>query len=164
MTPFTVWVDADSCPLVVRNHVATFSRKHAIPVSFVANHALPLAVRAPLVTMQVCTQEAQAADNYIFSHVQPHDAVITRDIPFAARLVERSIVVMNDRGTLFTTENIGERLSERNFSLNLAELGLTNGGKKSYSQKEFKRFADCFEREMQKLLIIAKYGEPRHIL
>ena len=108
-------------------------------------------------------QMDQAADDYIAGKVQKHDAVVTRDIPFAARLVERGIVVMNDRGKLFTKENIGERLSERNFSLDLAALGLTGGGgKSSYSQKDFKKFCDCFEREMQKLIIIDKYGEPRY--
>ena len=166
MTAFTIWVDADSCPAPVRKHVISFSTKNVVPVCFVANRALPslpTAEQAPLVTMQLCAQEAQAADDYIFAHCKQHDAVITRDIPFAARLVARGIVAMNDRGTCFTKENIGERLSERNFNLNLAELGLAGGGKKaSYSEKAFKKFADCFEREMQKLLVVARYGEPRH--
>ena len=160
---FTVWIDADSCPAPVRKHVIAFSSKHAVPAVFVANRAIPLGAQGASVTMQVCEAAAQAADDYIFAHCKQHDAVITRDIPFAARLVERDITVLNDRGTVFTKENIGERLSERAFSLNLAELGLGGGSKKSaYSPKAFKRFADCFEREMQKLLIIDRYGEPRH--
>ncbi len=72
---------------------------------------------------------------------------------------------MNDRGTVFTKENIRERLSERDFSLNLAMLGLgISGTKRSYDKIDFKKFADCFEREMQKLLILDTYGEPRHQL
>ncbi len=112
--------------------------------------------------MIVCQQEAQAADDYIFAHCNKHDIVITRDIPFAARIVEKGNIVMNDRGTLFTKENIGERLSARNFSLNLAELGLAdNKRKSSYSEKDFRKFADCFEQAVQKLLIIDAYGEPK---
>ena len=48
---------------------------------------------------------------------------------------------MNDRGTAFTKENIGEKLSEREFNLNLAAIGLDAQSKKTYyGKKEFEKF------------------------
>lgn len=162
MTFFSIWVDADSCPAMVRNHLTEICIKNDIPLYFVANRPIPLQQTNSTICMIVCKNEQQAADDYIFSHCNAQDIVITKDIPFAAKLLSKKAVVMNDRGTLFTEENIKERLSERDFNLNLAMLGLADKSRKSaYSAKEFKKFADCFERELQKLLIINTYGNPK---
>lgn len=161
MAKFTVWVDADSCPKMVREHLISFSQKKQVSVTFVANRPIPNQSESDYFSMIVCDATSQAADDYIFSRAGQYDMVVTRDIPFAARLVEKKICTINDRGTTFTQENIRERLSERDFSLNLAQLGLGGSGKKVYGAKEFKKFADCFEREIQKLLIIDQYGPPK---
>ena len=156
---FSVWIDADSCPKQVREFVLKSTRKYAIPLYFVANRVIPFS--SPQGTdeenghakMIVCQQTSQAADEYIFCHCKDDDIVITRDIPFAARLAEKKILVMNDRGTIFTKENIGERLSERNFMMNLEAIGLGSKKKKSdYGKKEFDKFCRAFDRGfMQKV-------------
>lgn len=161
MANFSVWVDADSCPKMVREHLISFSSKKQVPVIFVANRPIPNQTKSDFFSMIICDTSSQAADDYIFSHAGQYDMVITRDIPFAARMIEKNICTINDRGTTFNRENIREKLSERDFSLNLAQLGLAGGGKNTYGQKEFKKFADCFEREIQKLLIIDQYGPPK---
>ena len=158
---FSVWIDADSCPKQVREFVLTATRKYSVPLYFVANRYIPFSF-APeesngrqnkSVHMIVCEKTSQAADEYIFSHCNTEDIVITRDIPFAVRLVEKGIRVMNDRGTAFTKENVGERLSERNFMMNLEAIGLGSKNKKSYyGKKEFDRFCRTFDKEfMQKV-------------
>ncbi|MDE5614587.1 MAG: DUF188 domain-containing protein [Treponemataceae bacterium] len=151
---FSVWIDADSCPRQVREFVFRRTKKYSVPLFFVANREIPLPAGAQ---MTVCEPTAQAADDYIFSHCNAGDIIITRDIPFAARLQEKSVCVMNDRGTVFTKENIGERLSERNFMLNLAEIGLGDDRKKSsYGKKEFDAFVRTFDRDFsQKLMFLA---------
>ena len=60
---------------------------------------------------------------------------------------------MNDRGTVFTKDNIHERLSERNFNLNLAQLGLSEKNASRYGNRELKKFADCFERKTSQLIV-----------
>ena len=159
---FSVWIDADSCPKQVREYVFRYTKKHAVPLYFVANRDIPLPAcsgqenaAAPdnNAQMIVCEQTEQAADDYIFSHCADKDIVITRDIPFAARLIEKHVLVMNDRGTVFTKENIGERLSERNFMMNLEAIGLGEKKKKSdYGKKEFDKFCRAFDKDfMQKV-------------
>ncbi|MBQ6780065.1 MAG: DUF188 domain-containing protein [Treponema sp.] len=166
---FSVWIDADSCPKQVREYVFRYTQKHSVPLFFVANRAIPLpfghteetpqtAEYKCFFSMIVCEASDQAADDYIFSHCQKDDIVITRDIPFAARLIEKQILVMNDRGNVFSKENIGERLSERNFMMNLAEIGLDGGRKKSdYGKKEFDKFCRAFDKDFSQKLMNERY-------
>ena len=155
---FSVWIDADSCPQKVREFVFYRTQKQSVPLIFVANRKIPLPPDAQLI---VCAPAEQAADDYIFAHCYKDDIVITRDIPFAARLQGKSVLVMNDRGTVFTKENIGERLSERDFMLNLAEIGLGDSRKKTvYGRKEFDAFCHAFDRDFSQRLMIERYKKP----
>lgn len=148
----TIWVDADSCPKLVRNYLADYSQKLQLKINFVANKNIPCENPHELFSMIVTNAESQAADNYIVDNVQPCDIVITRDIPLADKLVEKKITVINDRGTLWTKENIKERKSERDFSLQLSMLGLGGDKSNSYSKKEFGAFANCFDKEIHRLI------------
>ncbi len=150
---FRVFVDADSCPIPVKNFIIDFCKAKEISVIFAANHEISIPKNNPLFTMVVCPEKDQAADNYITETTKENDMVITRDIPFAARLVEKKIFVMNDRGVSFTKENIGQKLSERNFNMNLAAIGLGGNGGSRYGQKELKKFADTFERHISQLIV-----------
>ena len=96
--------------------------------------------------MKICDAEKDAADNYIFDNCIDTDLVITRDIVFAARLVERGICVINDRGTEFTSEIIKERLSISDFDRQLAEIGLVKHFHEGYDKKKFANFANSFDK------------------
>ena len=106
-----IWIDADSCPTLVRNYVVSYAKKLEIPVLFVANKPIPAQTND--FKMIICPQEKDAADNIIFDQAQHNDLVITRDIILASRLVEKGITTINDRGFSFTKDNIKEKVSER---------------------------------------------------
>ena len=148
----TVWVDADSCPKMVREYLSSYTEKLSLQLYFVANHQIPQNVVHSNFKMIVCQKESQAADDYIVNNAQKFDMVITRDIPLADRLVNKNITVINDRGTLYTKENIKQRLSERDFNLQLAQIGLCGTKKSYYGKKEFSDFANCFDKEIHALL------------
>ncbi|MBQ0003533.1 MAG: DUF188 domain-containing protein [Treponema sp.] len=148
----TIWVDADSCPKPVRNYLVNYSQKLNLKIIFVANKNIPCENKHPLFSMIITDKENQAADNYIIEHVAEKDIVITRDIPLASLLVQKNIAVINDRGKRWTNENIRERKSERDFALNLSLLGLKTDGKNTYSKKEFSEFANCFDREIHRII------------
>ncbi len=150
-----IWIDADSCPILVRNHTVKIAAKHGIKVFFVANKNIPCE-QEPF-EMIICQAEKDAADNYIFEHAEKSDLVITRDIIFADRLVEKEISAINDRGTSFTKENIKDLLSDRDFDFALFEAGVVKRTKDGYSKKDFEKFANCFDRVLNKLL--AEAGE-----
>ena len=141
-----IWIDADSCPLKVRNHVVDYSAKKGIKVFFVANKKIDCHSKNPF-NMIITDAQKDSADNYIFEHVQNGtDLVITRDIVFADRLVQNGIITINDRGTEFTKEIIKERLSERDFNLQLAQMGLSKSYHEGYDDKKFEKFANCLDR------------------
>lgn len=151
----SVWVDADSFPAKARNFIVSHCIPKNVNVIFVAN--CEIKSESPEVKMVVCQKEKDSADNHIFENALGDDIVVTRDIPFAARLVEKKITVMNDRGLLFSKDNIGDRLREREFSLNMAEIGLGGNKGNYYGEKEFKKFSAIFEQELQKHIIADIY-------
>ena len=153
--PVTIWVDADSCPSLVRNHTVKIGSKLEIKVRWVANKKIPgpdTEHNNNSFEMIVCGTEKDAADNYIFENCRCGDLVITRDIVFADRLVEKGICCINDRGTEFTAEMIKERLSTRNFDLQLAEIGLVKHHYEGYDKKKFAEFANSFDKVIHRLL------------
>lgn len=147
-----IWVDADSCPKLVRNYLVEYAFKLQLQINFVANKNIPCENPHEYFSMIITDNESQAADNFIMENVQAFDIVITRDIPLADNLVKKNITVLNDRGSIWTKENIKERKSERDFSLQLSMLGLGGDKSNSYSKKEFAGFANCFDKEIHRLI------------
>ena len=146
-----IWIDADSCPSLVRNHAVKIGNKLNIPVTFVANKNIPGPEQGTFV-MQICEAGKDAADNYIYENCESGDLVITRDIVFADRLVERGICTINDRGSEFTREMIKERLSVSDLDRQLAEIGLVKHFHEGYDKKKFAEFANSFDRVIHRLI------------
>lgn len=145
-----IWIDADSCPRLVREHVIKYGNKNNIKVIFVANKNIPSENKN--YQMIICSKEQDAADDYIVENATQKDLVITRDIPLANRLVQKEITVINDRGTHFTKENIKDKLADRDFDLQLAQIGLGGYKPNTYNVKQFKKFADCFNKVITRLV------------
>jgi hypothetical protein len=101
--------------------------------------------------VQVSSGEG-SADQYILAHVEPADIAITRDIPLAAELVERGVIVLNDRGNVYTGENVRERLSIRDFMAELRGGGVYESSGRTYSSREVRAFANAFDRELTRRL------------
>ena len=156
MFQFSVWVDADSFPRTARDFVENYAFSKTVQVKFVANREIK--TKNQNTKMIICEKGANSADNYIFDNAAPNDIVLTRDLPFAARLVEKKICVMNDRGLIFNSENIEEKLREREFSLNLSAIGLGGNRENYYGEKELKKFSRTFEEKIQEHIMIEIYG------
>ena len=157
----TIWVDADSCPALVRNHSVKMGNKLGLRVVFAANKPMPCDSTLGPYEMQVCDKSKDAADNYIFENCTSGDLVITRDIVFAGRLVERGICTINDRGTEFTSEMIKERLSISDFDRQLAEIGLVKHFHEGYDKKKFAAFANSFDKVIHRLINLqARQDKP----
>ena len=151
MTNFSIWVDADSCPIPVREIIIRFCKRLKLELIYVANHPIPMP-KSELFKMIVCDATPDAADNYVVENSKKDDIVITRDIPMASRLLEKEITTINDRGLLFTHENIKEKLSLRNFNKELYENGIISEKTSTFNKKDVNNFANCFDREIQKKL------------
>lgn len=147
----TIWIDSDSCPSLVRNHVIKFGNSNNIPVTLVANKNIPCDTNLKY-SMIIVEQKKDSADDYIFLNAMENDLVITKDIIFASRLLEKNIFVINDRGTEFSKNNIKELLSEREFDYNLAQIGLVKHFHEGYGKEKFSKFANCFDKVIHRIL------------
>ncbi len=147
----TIWVDADSCPVRVREIICKASLRLSVTAVFVANRLIPVASHE-LINFVVTSGDEQSADNYIIEHSKKGDLVITRDIPLAVALVELGIAVINDRGVLFTPDNVRERLSMRDFMYEVRSNGLMTDKMGAFNKKDLQNFSNTFDSVLTKLL------------
>ena len=143
-----ILVDADSCPKQARDLVLRRAIKLNVRIIFAANRKIPDAAEAQ---MEICPAGDNAADDRIVELSESGDIALTRDVPLAKRLVEKGVNVLDDRGRVFTKNNINELLSLRNFTVGLAENGLEFERTANYGKKELKTFADSLDRILTKL-------------
>jgi len=144
-----ILVDADSCPRTARELVLRRAKKLNLIVIFAANRLIPDA-EASGAQMELCPLGENAADDRIVELAEKGDLVIARDVPLAKRLVEKDVSVVDDRGRVFTKNNINEFLSLRNFTVGLADNGLGFDRIANYGKKELKSFADSLDRILAK--------------
>jgi len=160
----TCWVDADSCPRNIRELLIKAAGKRKIRMVFIADRRI-LLPESPYLVFRLVETGADQADREIVREAQKGDLVITRDIPLAARIVRSGVCAIDDRGFVFSEENIGERLSMRNLMYELREGGIQAERTKPPGKKELKAFADAFDREVTRLLMLEqKSGKPRQDL
>lgn len=147
----TIWIDADSCPVRVRQIVCKASLRLSVTLVFVANRPIPI-TNHELVSFVQTDDEEQSADNYIVAYSKKGDLVITRDIPLAASLVEKGVIVINDRGFLFTADNVRERLSVRDFMYEIRSNGLMTDRMGVFNKKDIQNFSNTFDSVLTKLI------------
>jgi uncharacterized protein YaiI (UPF0178 family) len=76
--------------------------------------------------------------------------VITADIPLASLVIERGAYALNPRGELYTTANIQEILTMRNFMYELRGAGVETGGPAAFSLADRQSFANQLDRFLAK--------------
>lgn len=144
-----IFVDADACPAAVKEIVVRAAERLAVGAVFVANKNIRVPASRHVSTVRV-PMGLDVADGYIAKSAAAGDLAITADIPLAAALVGRGVVVLDLRGTVYTEENVGEALALRNFHHELREGGVVTGGPGRFGPREAREFAGAFDRELSK--------------
>jgi uncharacterized protein YaiI (UPF0178 family) len=144
-SPASIWVDADSCPNVVKDILFRAAERSGIQLTLVANKPTRIP-RAPNVRFIQVDGGFDAADKRIVELMQGGDLVITADLPLAALVIEGQGTALNPRGELYTLENVREKLSLRNFTEELRGGGLVSGGPPALDQRDRQRFANALDR------------------
>ena len=139
-----IWVDADASPKAVKEILYRASERTRVPATFVANQLLEVP-RSSFISAVKVASGFDVADNYIVEHANKGDIVITQDIPLAAELVAKGCVVLNPRGEKYTKENIGQRLSMRDFMDSLRSSGVQTGGPDAFSKRDRMTFANALD-------------------
>ena len=144
-------VDADSCPKEARELALRTALRRGLGAVFAANRPIP-GIGGNGIIMEICPPGENSADNRLVELAEGGDLAVSRDVPLAKRLLEKGVPVIDDRGRVFTAENIGERLSLRNFTVGLADNGLDFERTAAYGKRELKHFADSLDRLLTRLL------------
>jgi uncharacterized protein YaiI (UPF0178 family) len=141
-----IWVDADACPVVIREILFRAAERTGVTMTLVANKPVRLPASAQNVHFVQVPAGFDAADKRIVELMAAGDLVITADVPLAAAAIEKGGVALNPRGELYTSENVRERLSVRNFLDELRGSGVNTGGPPALSQRERQMFANQLDR------------------
>jgi uncharacterized protein YaiI (UPF0178 family) len=142
----TIWVDADACPVVIREILFRAAKRTGVQLTLVANQAMNTPSLPNIKALQVA-KGFDVADNEIVRRLVAGDLVITSDIPLAAEVIEKGGHALSPRGELHTTENIRARLNMRDFMDTMRSSGIdTGGGPAAFSQRDKQQFANKLDQ------------------
>lgn len=144
-----IWVDADACPVVIKEILYRAAERAKVKTIFVANKLLRLPPSPYLHAIQVAA-DFDVADNKIVQELNTGDLVITADIPLASEVIEKNAHALNPRGEFYSRENIQERLTMRNFMEELRASGVETAGPNVFSTADRKAFAGQLDRFLAK--------------
>ena len=140
-----IWVDADACPVVIKDILFRAAERTGIELTLVANQRIRIP-KSRGVKFLLVKSGFDAADNEIVKRLSHGDLVITADIPLAAEAVEKGAYALNPRGEFYDADNIRSRLNVRDFMDALRESGIDTGGPPMLSKSDRKSFADNLDK------------------
>ena len=140
-----IWVDADACPVVIKDILFRAAERTGVEVTLVANQFVQIPGSRFIKFIQVA-QGFDVADNEIVKRLNAGDLVITSDIPLAADVIEKGGHALSPRGELYTVDNIRARLNMRDFMETLRASGVDTGGPSALNQSDRKAFANHLDK------------------
>ena len=144
-----IWVDADACPVVIKEILYRAAERTQTIVTLIANQPLSVPPSRFIKTIQV-SSGFDVADNKIVKSTKPGDLIITNDIPLASEVINVGAVALSPRGELFTTENIKARLNMRDFLETMRSSGVQTGGPPPLNQSDRQQFANHLDTYLRK--------------
>ncbi len=144
-----IWVDADACPVVIKEILFRAAERTGVQVTLVANQSINIPRSRHIKFVQV-SSGFDVADNEIVKRLDAGDLVITSDIPLAAEVIEKGGCALSPRGELYTTSNIRARLNMRDFMESLRSSGVDTGGPATLNQNDRQSFANHLDTILSK--------------
>ncbi len=144
-----IWVDADACPVVIKDILFRAAERTGLQLTLVANQSIRVP-SAPNIKMLQVASGFDVADNEIVRLSAAGDLVITSDIPLAAEVIEKGGYALSPRGEMYTTDNIKARLTMRDFMDSLRSSGIDTGGPPALNQGDRQAFANHLDRFLAK--------------
>ncbi|MDA3834829.1 MAG: DUF188 domain-containing protein [Spirochaetales bacterium] len=146
-----ILIDADSCPRQIRSIIIKAARRVEREALFAADRILS-DCNGDYVVMVKVPPGDDHADDEVAKRAQPGDLVITRDVILASRVVKAGCIAVDDRGGVYTRENMAERLSVRNAMKNFREAGVFSERHRPIGKKEIQLFANALDSLLTRLL------------
>lgn len=138
-------MDADACPVVIKEILFRAAERTATKTTLIANHFMKIPPSKYIEFVRV-SAGFDIADNEIVKRAVKGDLVITADIPLAAEVIENECLALNPRGELYTKSNIKARLNIRDFMDTMRASGIETGGVPPLSQSDRQAFANNLDK------------------
>ncbi len=140
-----IWVDADACPVVIKDILFRAAERTKVPLALVANQPIRIPPSRNISFIQVASG-FDVADNEIVKRTSKGDLVITSDIPLASEVIEKGAQALTPRGEMYTLENIKARLTMRDFMESLRSSGVDTGGPAALNHGDRQAFANQLDK------------------
>ena len=151
-----IWVDADACPVAIREILFRAAERTGVKVTLVANQPVRVSASA-LIEFVLVAPGFDVADSEIVKRAGSGDLVVTADIPLAAEVMANGVHVLSPRGELYSTETIRQRLNMRDFMDTLRASGIHTGGPPGLSKRDRQSFANHLDK------LLTRYAKGRDI-
>ena len=144
-----IWVDADACPVVIKEILFRAAERTKLMTTLVANKLMRVPPSPYIRALQV-PGGFDVADDKIVQLLAPGDLVITADIPLAAQVIAKGGHALNPRGEFYSAANIQERLAMRNFMEELRGSGVDISGPSAFNHGDRQAFAAELDKFLAK--------------
>jgi uncharacterized protein YaiI (UPF0178 family) len=135
-----IWVDADACPVAIKEVLFRAAKRTGVELTLVANQTMQIP-KSPSIRMLQVASGFDVADKEIVERCSAGDLVVTSDIPLAADVIEKGGIALSPRGELFSADDIRARLTMRDFMDTLRASGINTGGPPALSRSDRQLFA-----------------------
>jgi uncharacterized protein YaiI (UPF0178 family) len=144
-----IWVDADACPVVIKEILFRAAKRTGIQLTLVANQPVHIP-KSPSIRMIQVPSGFDVADNEIVRRCSAGDLIVTSDIPLAAEIIDKGAYALSPRGELFSADDIRARLNMRDFLDTLRASGIDTGGPPALSHSDRQLFASHLDTILSK--------------
>jgi len=144
MSPVTILIDADACP--VKDEIYRVAERYRAEVRVVSNAPFRIP-DSPRVKRVVVSDSFDAADDWIAEAADARSVVITADILLADRCLKAGARVLKHNGEAFTSASIGGAIATRAIMADLrAGMDGVGGGPAPFSKADRSRFLQALDR------------------
>jgi uncharacterized protein YaiI (UPF0178 family) len=147
-----ILVDADACPVPVKEMIFKAANRTEIQTTLLANHYMKVPP-SPFISFTQVSTGFDVADDEIVKLCEAGDLVITSDIPLADEVISKGALALTSRGELYTKDNIKAKLNMRDFMDTMRSSGIEqSGGQAPFNNTDKQAFAN----QLDKLIAKAK--------
>ncbi|WP_285711533.1 YaiI/YqxD family protein [Erythrobacter oryzae] len=146
MSPVTILIDADACP--VKDEIYRVAERYKAEVRVVSNAPFRIP-ESPRVRRVVVSDGFDAADDWIAGAADHRSVVVTADILLAERCLKAGARVLRHNGEEFTAASIGAAIATRAIMADLrAGMDGIGGGPAPFGKADRSRFLQALDRVM----------------
>jgi len=146
-----IWVDADACPVAIKEILFRAAERTQIMTTLVANSPLRIP-KSPYIKMLQVRAGFDVADDKIVSLLQAGDLVITSDIPLADEVLAHHAHALSPRGELFSADTIKSRLNMRDFLETLRASGIHSDTTAAFKASDKQSFSNQLDKFLTRYL------------